>query len=60
MRNAIGLNRLIEAWTGPRTRLAAAGAQVVEGPCERQGARGAGTSTYTRDPDGNLLEFILY
>lgn len=51
-------------WTGTpealRTQLAAAGAQVVEGPSERQGARGAGTSTYTRDPDGNLLEFIIY
>jgi catechol 2,3-dioxygenase-like lactoylglutathione lyase family enzyme len=41
--------------------LAAAGAEVVEGPVEREGGRrAAGTSVYTRDPDGNLLEFIVY
>lgn len=41
-----------------------AGAEVIEGPVERQGGRDSGhakgTSTYVRDPDGNLLEFILY
>jgi catechol 2,3-dioxygenase-like lactoylglutathione lyase family enzyme len=37
------------------------GAKVVEGPVERQGGRRKpGSSTYVRDPDGNLLEFILY
>ena len=40
------------------------GAVVEEGPVERQGGRGGGTavgtSVYTRDPDGNLLEFITY
>jgi catechol 2,3-dioxygenase-like lactoylglutathione lyase family enzyme len=41
--------------------LDAAGAEVIEGPVERQGGRQAtGTSVYTRDPDGNLLEFIVY
>jgi catechol 2,3-dioxygenase-like lactoylglutathione lyase family enzyme len=44
--------------------LAAVGAAVEEGPVERQGGRGGGrtmgTSLYTRDPDGNLLEFITY
>lgn len=44
--------------------LAAAGAVVEEGPVERQGGRdggtAVGTSVYTRDPDGNLLEFITY
>ncbi len=37
------------------------GAKIVEGPVERQGGRQkAGTSTYIRDPDGNLLEFMIY
>ena len=37
------------------------GVKVVEGPVERQGGRKrAGTSTYVRDPDGNLLEFMIY
>lgn len=44
--------------------LATAGAAVEAGPVERQGGRGGGrtmgTSIYTRDPDGNLLEFITY
>jgi catechol 2,3-dioxygenase-like lactoylglutathione lyase family enzyme len=40
--------------------LAAAGAAVIEGPVAREGGRGPGTSTYVRDPDGNLLEFIIY
>lgn len=33
---------------------------IVEGPTERQGARGAGRSVYFNDPDGALLEFISY
>ncbi|MGE4239837.1 VOC family protein [Ramlibacter sp.] len=40
--------------------LAKANAEIVEGPCPREGGRGPGTSIYTRDPDGNLLEFIVY
>ncbi|MYD96748.1 MAG: VOC family virulence protein [Gammaproteobacteria bacterium] len=41
--------------------LARADAPVVEGPVPRVGGRGeTGTSTYIRDPDGNLLEFIVY
>jgi len=36
------------------------GVHVEEGPVERHGARGAGTSVYFRDPDGSLLEFIVY
>jgi catechol 2,3-dioxygenase-like lactoylglutathione lyase family enzyme len=43
------------------TLLDGAGAEVIEGPVQRQGGRQiAGTSVYTRDPDGNLLEFIVY
>ena len=41
-----------------------AGAEIVEGPVERDGGRDGGrakgTSVYTRDPDANLLEFIVY
>jgi len=45
-------------------RLRRAEAEVVEGPVQRQGGRKGGTangtSWYVRDPDGNLLEFIIY
>jgi catechol 2,3-dioxygenase-like lactoylglutathione lyase family enzyme len=41
-----------------------ADARIEEGPVERAGGRDGGrangTSYYTRDPDGNLLEFIIY
>jgi catechol 2,3-dioxygenase-like lactoylglutathione lyase family enzyme len=36
------------------------GVTVEEGPVARNGARGPGTSVYFRDPDGSLLEFIVY
>jgi len=45
-------------------KLRAAGAAIEEGPVERIGGRDAGRakgmSVYTRDPDSNLLEFIVY
>src|SRR5262245_141608 len=52
-------------WEGTAAQLKAwldaAGARVEEGPVARQGGRKAdGSSTYIRDPDGNLLEFIIY
>lgn len=41
-----------------------AGAEIIEGPVERRGGRDGGeargVSRYTRDPDGNLLELIIY
>jgi len=38
-----------------------AGAAIIEGPVDRQGGRQAtGSSVYVRDPDGNLLEFMIY
>ena len=38
-----------------------AGASIEEGPVARHGGRRAeGTSVYVRDPDGNLLEFMIY
>jgi catechol 2,3-dioxygenase-like lactoylglutathione lyase family enzyme len=43
------------------TLLRHADAQIIEGPVDRQGGRGAAaTSVYVRDPDGNLLEFMIY
>jgi len=46
------------------TLLDEAGAAIEVGPVQRQGGRGGGTamgtSFYTRDPDGNLLEFMVY
>jgi catechol 2,3-dioxygenase-like lactoylglutathione lyase family enzyme len=52
-------------WDGTPQSLKAmldrAGAKVEEGPVPRQGGRReAGSSVYTRDPDGNLLEFMIY
>lgn len=55
-------------WSGTIAELKAtlqrAGASIEEGPVERIGGRHAGraqgTSIYTRDPDHNLLEFIVY
>ena len=44
-----------------RALLAKVGASVEEGPVERRGARRVmASSIYTRDPDGNLLEFMAY
>ncbi len=44
--------------------LSAASVEVIEGPVERVGGKDAGsavgTSRYVRDPDGNLLEYIIY
>ena len=52
-------------WTGTvdelTTKLADLDVAVIEGPVPREGGRGEeGTSIYIRDPDGNLLEFIVY
>jgi catechol 2,3-dioxygenase-like lactoylglutathione lyase family enzyme len=55
-------------WSGTisdlNSTLRRAGASVEEGPVERIGGRDAGRakgiSIYTRDPDSNLLEFIVY
>ena len=47
-----------------QAKLQTVGAPIELGPVRRIGARdggsAAGTSVYTRDPDGNLLEFIVY
>ena len=44
-----------------RTWLQNAGVKVELGPVDRAGGRRkTGSSTYVRDPDGNLLEFMIY
>jgi catechol 2,3-dioxygenase-like lactoylglutathione lyase family enzyme len=36
-------------------------APIIEGPVARRGGRGSdASSVYVRDPDGNLLEFMIY
>ena len=51
-------------WNGPVeeaiAHLSEHGVPIEEGPVQRSGARGAGTSVYFRDPDGSLCEFISY
>ncbi len=52
-------------WEGTAAALKAmldrAGAKLIEGPVARQGGRKKGASSvYVRDPDGNLLEFMIY
>ena len=52
-------------WDGTADALKAwldgAKAKVVEGPVPRQGGRKVNASSvYIRDPDGNLLEFMIY
>ena len=40
--------------------LAGHGVAIDQGPVARHGACDAGTSVYFRDPDGSLLELIIY
>jgi catechol 2,3-dioxygenase-like lactoylglutathione lyase family enzyme len=52
-------------WDGPPAALKAtldrARAKVEEGPVDRAGGRRkTGSSVYVRDPDRNLLEFLIY
>jgi len=52
-------------WDGTAEALKAmldrGGAKIIEGPVARQGGRRKGASSvYVRDPDGNLLEFMIY
>lgn len=52
-------------WDGTPDALRAwldkAGAKIIEGPVPRQGGRKKpSSSVYIRDPDGNLLEFMIY
>lgn len=59
-----GGSDLCFAWDGTveeaQAHLSAHGVDVETGPVLRSGARDLGTSLYFRDPDGSLLEFIVY
>jgi len=59
-----GNSDLCFRWDGPIEdaieHLREHGVEVELGPVARAGARGDGTSVYFRDPDGSLLEFIVY
>ena len=41
-------------------KLSASQILIEVGPVVREGGSGSGISTYIRDPDGNLVEFITY
>jgi len=44
-----------------KAMLARTGAKIEVGPVDRAGGRQkTGSSVYVRDPDGNLLEFMIY
>ena len=59
-----GSSDLCFVWTGTVeeaiAHLERHGVLVEEGPVARRGARGEGTSVYFRDPDGSLIELIVY
>jgi catechol 2,3-dioxygenase-like lactoylglutathione lyase family enzyme len=59
-----GCGDLCLVWIGGSAALermlADAEVPIVAGPLELHGGRGPGTSVYVRDPDENLLEFIIY
>ena len=63
-----GCGDICFVWDGGVDRLQemlrTAGVDVIEGPGPRKGGRGGGkvpaVSLYARDPDDNLLEFMVY
>lgn len=63
-----GCGDVCMVWSGTEDELiellAAAEAPIIEGPVARIGGASEGSATgmsrYTRDPEGNLLEFIIY
>ena len=62
--SAPGCGDLCFVWEGGsaslESMLETAQVSIIAGPFELQGARGAGKSVYIRDPEANLLEFIIY
>src|SRR3954465_886769 len=61
---APGNSDLCFEWKGPIAdaiaHLKTQNIPIEDGPMQRSGARGDGTSVYFRDPDGSLMEFISY
>lgn len=63
-----GCGDICMVWDGTEAELeatlAAASIEVIEGPVQRVGGKDVGSATgvsrYVRDPEGNLLEFIVY
>jgi len=59
-----GNSDLCFEWPGPIetaiTHLDRYGVAIEVGPIATRGAKGAATSVYFRDPDGSLLEFLVY
>ncbi|MEJ2231521.1 MAG: VOC family protein [Nitrospirales bacterium] len=47
-------------WEELRGRLCDNEIEIREGPVQRWGARGAGTSIYFSDPEGNMMEARFY
>ncbi len=54
----IALNK--KTWDELLQRLRTSGVSIEEGPVQRWGANGTGTSIYFRDPEGNLIEARYY
>ena len=54
----LALNK--KAWEDLSGRLKANNIPIEEGPVQRWGAHGTGTSIYFRDPEGNLIEARFY
>ena len=54
----ISLNK--EEWDNLMKRLEANKVEIEEGPVQRWGAHGTGTSIYFRDPEKNLIEARYY
>ena len=63
-----GCTDICFVWNGPaeecQKMLNDAGVEIIRGPGPRKGARARGTlqavSMYARDPDDNLLEWMIY
>jgi catechol 2,3-dioxygenase-like lactoylglutathione lyase family enzyme len=49
-----------ESWDDVAGRLRVHNIEIEEGPEQRWGAHGVGTSIYFRDPEGNLIEARYY
>lgn len=63
-----GCGDICMVWDGSEgdldTMLSVASVEIIEGPVERVGGKDVGSATgisrYVRDPEDNLLEFIIY